>query len=316
MVATAATGPTNGGTAIGPATGLVDLGKSDGLTAGARRTMTIRTMRTMKSMRTMIARWDHDKHDSQWDRSVHWVGWNGRDEYDEYDEWSNGQNLRNGQHESQRQVVIEEGSEGSTGPPGPTARLCQWSRGTSGGLPGLVRPADTETEEAKMTPWRLQAVEGAGSVSKDTGDLYAKFSELFQHDPDPKASEVPTPEAEKFCAEALASLVAVTRYACPCCKTCFAKWSDFAKITCSARQSVTRKWFSWPCGTCYRPSGPVLRERQMNCHLSCRMARVARMLLMSMPRPDVFSEATVGSANRYAKKKFEVSINGGFHKSL
>ena len=43
----AVTGLTNGGTALGPATGLVDLGKSDGLTAGARRTMTMRTMRTM-----------------------------------------------------------------------------------------------------------------------------------------------------------------------------------------------------------------------------------------------------------------------------
>ena len=37
----AATGLTNGGTALGLATGLVDLGKSDGLTAGARRTMTM-----------------------------------------------------------------------------------------------------------------------------------------------------------------------------------------------------------------------------------------------------------------------------------
>ena len=42
-----ATGLTNGGTALGRATGLEDLGKSDGLTAVARRTMTMRTMRTM-----------------------------------------------------------------------------------------------------------------------------------------------------------------------------------------------------------------------------------------------------------------------------
>jgi len=100
------------------------------------------------------------------------------------------------------------------------------------GLPGLAglptMPEDTETEEANIKPWSLQAVKGAGyTVSKNTGDFNSEFSELFQNDPDPKASsELPTPEADKVCEpEALASLVVVTRYACPCCNTCFAKWS-------------------------------------------------------------------------------------------
>ena len=171
-------------------------------------------------------KWDRDKHGSQWERSVRWVGWNG---HDEYDEWSNG---HNGQHESQRQVVMEETSNENAAWPWHSGYANYAAAEGLRGLPGLAglpaRPAeDTETEEANMKPWSLQAVEGGYTVSKDTGDLNAKFSEVFQNDPDPKASsELPTSEADKFCEpEALASLVAVTRYACPCCNTCFAKWS-------------------------------------------------------------------------------------------
>eukprot|EP00438_Fugacium_kawagutii_P032093 Skav202514 [mRNA] locus=scaffold1359:245000:246136:- [translate_table: standard] len=141
--------------------------------------------------------WDRDK-DDYW--QSHWSGWNGRK-----DEWSDGHN--------QRQVLIED---------------------TSGGYGKMSVPdfyyEDPKTEEGDKpgeTPENSERVVqiGDGSTSagyeSDTKGINAMGAEVFQSPSDAVGSK----ELFQKKSGEPASLVATTRYVCPSCGACFAKWS-------------------------------------------------------------------------------------------
>ena len=299
VATSAVTGLTNGGTALGPATGLVDLGKSDGLTAGARRTMTMRTMRTMIASGTVTNMIRNGK-----DPSAGLAGMDvmsmmsgpmaGMDRMasmrvrDKL--WSNKKNRPH--------MEMQPG----LGKAMPIMHLLR-DFGAFRDLQDfrqclkILRRRKQTSNLGVFRQWKVLGIQSR----KTQGISIPSFLNFFK-----------MIRIQKL--QANSQPVKLTKFVNRKLWLHWWWWRDMpapaaipalpsgphVKITFSARQSVTRKW--WMTLQMLQTFRPSAREGPRNCHLNCWMARVARMLLMSIPLPDVCSKATVGSANRYAQK--------------
>ena len=316
VATSAVTGLTNGDTALGPATGLVDLGKSDGLTAGARRTMTM----TGWWFQTFFI------FNNIWDNPSHWLI------------FFRGVETTN-QMRTMRTMIAS----------GTVTNMIRNGKDPSAGLVGMDRMASMRVRDKlwsnKKNRPHMEMQPGLGKAMpimhllrdfgafrdlqdfrqclkilrrrKQTSNLGVFRQWKVLGIQSRKTQEISIPSFLNFFKmiriqklQANSQPLKLTKFVNRKLWLHWWWWRDMpapaailalpsgphVKITFSARQSVTRKW--WMTLQMLQTFRPSAREGPRNCH------RVAWMLLMSMP-PDVCSKATVGSTNRYAQKSEE-----------